>query len=252
MLTIVTGFHNRRGRVPGQRTHPVQVAYVYAYDGHGKKVWTAYDWKGEDVARRRLMADTRGYRLALGGDGKLYVAGESAGGNSMWARQSQNLDAKLTLAGGDAYQRPYNTAANHITFIGRLDPRTGRAEAGTFLLARLGSGRGNTMRPRALAADAAGFVYVGGASASHPPVSRGVFGGDFEGGGAFLCIFDRAFRRVYATKLCTGTTTAIGLGKRAIVAAGETTDHLTPVEPLQAGPGGSTDGWAVVLPKKSR
>ncbi|MFP4055647.1 MAG: hypothetical protein ACLF0G_02125 [Candidatus Brocadiia bacterium] len=245
-LLFVTGFHNRRGRVPGQKTNPVQVAYVYAYDAQGEKVWTAYDWKGQEVAQRRLMADTRGYRLALGADGKLYVAGESAGGNSMWSRQSQDLDAAAPLAKPDKFQNPYNTAANHITFVGRLDPRTGALEGGTFLLARLSSGRGNTIRPRALAADERGRVYVAGASASHPPLSNGGFG-RFEGGGAFFVVFDRSFHRVLATKFCSGTALAVGVGEGTIVAAGEGKDHLPPTHPLQAEPGGGKDGWAVVF-----
>jgi len=250
-LIFATGFHNRRGTPPGQKNYPVQVAFVYAYDYEGKKVWTAYDWKGQEVADLRLMADTRGYRLAMGADGKLYLAGESAGGNTMWSRKSQDLKANLPLAKGDKYQVPYNTRANHITFVGRLDPRTGKTEAGTMLLARLSSGRGNTIRPRALAADESGRVYVGGASASYPPISDGAFGGDFEGGGAFFCVFDRDFKRVYATKLCSGITAGIALGKKAIVVVGDGKGNLKTVNPFQAEPaGGKSDGWLVVFAER--
>ncbi len=247
-LIFATGFHNRRGTPPGQKNYPVQVAFIHAYNGHGKKVWTAYDWKGQEVADLKLMADTRGYRLAMGADGKLYVAGESAGGNTMWSRKSQDLKAELPLAKGDKYQVAYNTRANHITFVGRLDPKTGQAEAGSMLLARLSSGRGNTTRPRALAADASGRIYVGGASASYPPVSANAFGGDFEGGGAFFCVFDRDFTRAYATKFCSGTTAAIAVGKQAVVAVGDGEGNLTTANPIQAQPaGGKSDGWVVLF-----
>jgi hypothetical protein len=221
---------------------------VYAFDFGGKKVWTAYDWKGQEVADLKLMADTRGYRLAMGQDGKLYVAGESAGGNTIWSRKSQDLNSELPLAKGDKYQVAFNTAANHITFVGRLDPKTGKTEAGTMLLARLSNNRGNTIRPRALAADASGRIYVGGGSASYPPVSEGAFGGDFDGGGAFFCIFDREFNRLYATKFCSGTTLSIALGARGLVVVGDGKANLKAVNPLQPEPaGGKSDGWVVVF-----
>lgn len=250
-LIFVTGFNNRRGTPPGQKNYPVQVAFVHAYDGHGKKVWTAYDWKGQEVADLRLMADTRGYRLAMGPDGKLYVSGESAGGNTMWSRKSQDLSTELPLVKGDKYQVPYNTRANHITFVGRLNPRTGDAEGGAMLLARLSNGRGNTIRPRAVAADESGRIYVGGASASYPPVSAKAFGGDFDGGGAFFCAFDHEFKRVYATKFCSGTTAAIAVSKKAVVAVGDAKANLKTVQPIQAEPvGGESDGWLVVFSEK--
>ena len=59
-----------------------------AHDLAGKQVWAAYGWKGQHVADIQLMADTRGYRLAVGRDGKLYLGGESAGGNTIWMRSS--------------------------------------------------------------------------------------------------------------------------------------------------------------------
>jgi hypothetical protein len=241
-LVFVTGFDNKRGH-----KEPVQVAFVYAYDGAGRKGWKAYAWGGVEVDDQGLMADTRGYRLAMGADGKLYVAGESAGGNTMWSRRAQNLKEKAGLYKGDKYQHAYNTASNHITYIGRLDPKTGKSLGGTMLLARVASSKGNTIRPRALAVDAAGTIYAGGMSASGAPVSEGAFGGQFDGGGAFFCIFDSTFKRLYATKFCSGTTAAVAVGRSTIVAAGEGKQNLTPLNAFREEPGGKTDGWAVVF-----
>jgi hypothetical protein len=245
-LVFATGYSNRRGKLAGQKTLPVQVAFVRAYDLEGNDVWTAYDWPGQDVADRRLMADTRGCRLAVGPDGKLYLAGESFGGNTIWARGSRDLCEKLPMPVGDKYHRAGNTRANPIAFLARLDPRTGKAEAGTLLLARLPDNNGSAMWPRALAADEQGRVYLGGRSAVSPPVSGGAFGAG-PGGGAFFCVFDRGFNRVYAARLAGGSSAAIAVGARAVVVAGEAPGELPTVAPLQARPAGDTDGWAVAF-----
>ncbi len=254
-LVIVCGFDNKRGVPPGQKNYPVQVAFIYAYHPDGRKAWTAYGWKGQEVADLQLMADTRAYRVVMGADGKLYVAGESAGGNTMWLRQSQDLQASLPKAKRDGFQTAFNTRANHITFVGRLDPKTGKTENGTLLLARAANGRGNTIRPRALAADAQGRVYVGGASASSPPVSQGAFGGNYEGGGSFFCIFSPNFQRLYTTKLGEGggtddAVTGIAVTKDRVAVVGAAKTHFTPVQPLQAKPGGSLDGWLVIFRRR--
>ncbi|MEA3366715.1 MAG: hypothetical protein U9R68_01225 [Planctomycetota bacterium] len=241
---FVTGFDNKRGH-----KNPVQVAFVYAYDATGKRVWKAYGWGGKEVDDRHLMADTRGYRLAMGGDGKLYVAGESAGGNTMWSRQSQDLDEKADLVKGDKYQHAYNTSANHITYVGRLDPEAGRSEGGTLLLARLSNNKGNTIRPRALAADARGNIFVGGMSAYGCPISEGAFGAA-DPRGAWFCVFDKALTRRYATTFGNGRTAAIALGPAAVVAVGEAKEGVVPAAAFQKEPGGGTDGWIVALQRK--
>ncbi len=246
----VTGSTNRRGRAPGQKSMPVEVAFVHAYDLRGGRLWLAYDWSGQEVADRGLMADTRGVRLALGPDGDLYVAGESGGDNTIWLRQSRDLRERLPAAPGDRYQTATNTRANPIAFVGRLDPATGKAEAGTMLLARLKDNKGNAVRPRALAVDGQGRVYVAGVAGVSPPISAGAFGAG-TGGGAFFCVFDRRFGRLYATRLCAGTARAVGVGPHTIVVAGEAREGLPVVTPLQARPDGEEDGWAVVFRRET-
>lgn len=243
---FVCGFDNKHGTPPGQRNYPVQVAFVRAMDFAGRPLWRAYGWAGQEVADLKLMADTRAYRLAFGPDGKLYVAGESAGGNTIWTRSSLDLGQPANFVKGDAFQHAYNTAANHITAVARLDPQTGQSEIATLLLARLASGKGNTIRPRALAADAQGNVYVGGVSTFSPPKTPGSFGG--EGGGAFFVIFDRNLKRLYATTLAGGgPTQAIGVGGERIVAVGDTRTELTTYKPLKTQGDANGEGFAVVF-----
>ncbi len=249
------GFDNKHGTPPKQRNYPVQVAFVRALDLQGKQVWAAYGWGGQQVADIELMADTRAYRLAIGGDGKLYVGGESAGGNTMWMRSSLKLEEKVKLPKGDAYQQAYNTAANHITAVVRLDPKTGQSEMATLLLARLPAkgNKGNTLRMRALAADAQGNVYVGGPSSFYPPKSQGSFGRD--GGGAYLVIFNDQFQRTYATTLAgDGTTNAIAVSHGTLVVAGDCKQELATHRPLKAVGDAEGDGFVTLfaLPDKSR
>ena len=127
-----------------------------------------------------------------------------------------------------------------------LDPATGQTEIATLLLARLSSGRGNTIRPRALAADASGNVYVGGVSTFSPPKTEGSFGR--EGGGAFLVIFDKDLNRRYATTLAGGATTrAVAVAAGTIVAVGDCKTELVTHQPLKPQGDEAGDGFAVIF-----
>lgn len=247
-LIVVVGFRNKSGTPPGQRRYPVQVAYARAYDLGGKNVWTAYDWKGQQVADLHLMADTRAYRVAVGADGKLYVAGESAGGNSMWMRSSLDLGQPVDFVKDGPFQHAYNTGANHITAVVRLDAKTGRAEIATLLLSRSGRGRGANYRPRALAADRRGNVYLGGFTDDCPPKTKGSFGR--EGAGAYLLILDKHLKRLYATTLAAeGTTWGVAVGGGTIAAVGDCRgeDALPVLKPHKAKGDAPGDGFAVLL-----
>jgi hypothetical protein len=97
---FTTGFNNHRGQFRGKRW-PIQVMFVHAYDLKGERAWTAYDFTGQAVLDQVLEADTRGYRLAMGPDGKLYLAGESAGGATLWHRSSTDVTQKIPFYKGD-------------------------------------------------------------------------------------------------------------------------------------------------------
>ena len=163
-LVFVTGFAQRDGGACSQ----LQVAWVRAYDYTGQTLrWRAYDWSHAQAAgRNSSCADTRGMRLAMGRDGKLYFAGESAGGNTIYRYDPQDLSKEAPNVKRGPYHDAYNTGANHITYYARLEPADGKPLLGQILLARLpDTKKGNTLRPRAIAADEAGRVYVGGVAA---------------------------------------------------------------------------------------
>jgi hypothetical protein len=148
----------------------------------------------------------------------------------------------------DAYQNAYNTRANHITAVVRLDPKTGQSEMATLLLARLPSkgNQGNTLRMRALAADAQGNVYVGGPSASYPPHSEGAFG--LTSGGAYLVVFNDKFQRIYAATLAgDGTTNAIAVGAGMLAVVGDCKVKLATHGPLKAAGDAEGDGFITLF-----
>ena len=158
----VTGFAQRDGGPCSQ----LQVAWVRSYTRTGVERWNAWDWThAEAAATSSSCADSRGLRIAIGRDGGLYFAGESAGGNTIYRYQSKALTEAAPNVKTDAYNDAYNTASNHITYIAKLDPADGRVQKGQLLLARLPDTKGNTIRPRAITADEQGRVYVAGVSA---------------------------------------------------------------------------------------
>ena len=232
--------------IPG--SNEGEIPFIYAFDLTGKRLWTAHDWTRQQVEGEKLTAGSVGLRLTLDKDGQLYVAGASHGGNTVWGRQSDNLGERLP-GKTDRYQNPYNIRSQFLTFVGRLDARTGHVLQGTMLLGRAEKGHGSSMQPAALAVDAEGRVYVGGWAGATPPVSRGAFGLRGEGEGAFLCVFDHDFTRLYAARLCGGTATAIATGPNAIAVAGHARDGLNTVAPFQAEPAGGEDGWLILFRK---
>ncbi len=199
-LVFATGYSNRR-TVPGGT---VQVAFLRAWSFSGAPVWADYDPPVERLGAWR--ADTRGVRVSLGRDGKLYFAAESAGGNSIFTRQPRNVAQGLAdeqLVRTDVFTNPwYKTTSNHITWLGRYDPADGTLDKGQFILARLDadSVRGNTIRPRAITADEEGRVYLAGVTTAsiHNRDARSISGipvGPYAGTEAFVLVLQPDFRR---------------------------------------------------------
>jgi len=159
---FATGFKQDDGAPCTQ----LQIPFIRAHGFDGTSKWKAYDWNKAEVGGVNECADSRGYGLAMGRDGKLYYAGESHGGNTVHRRMPQNIGEMAPVVKSDAYNDPYNlNGAAPIGFYARLDPATGAIEQGQFLCTRLGTGKGNAARPRAIAADEKGTVFVAGASA---------------------------------------------------------------------------------------
>jgi len=159
---FITGDAQRDGSSCSQ----LRVAWVRAYSlQDGTRAWTAYDYAKGVADAKSLCADTVGARVSMGRDGKLYFAAFSAGGNTIFLKQSNDLTVSANNATPDSYQNAFNTASNNITYAARLDPSSGLVEQGSLVLTRLDNTKGNTLQPYAIAADEAGRVYLGGAAA---------------------------------------------------------------------------------------
>lgn len=227
----------------GKRRYPVQISYVTGRSWKGEERWHLYDWSTDRSAPAFLnrptnnMADTRGYRCALGADGKLYCAFECAGGNHIFRweprlRSGEWVEAKGKKPRGDQYHEWYNSRAEHKTFFGRYDPATGEYLLGQQFAGRLSSGRTNAVRVEsgALAAAADGRVLVGGTSAYGIPMSfTPPDTGDYRGG-SFLLVMDEPFRRrLLSTRFqAGGRTRAIAVrdaDDATVVVAGGTTSQ---------------------------
>ncbi|MBA3533419.1 MAG: hypothetical protein H0T73_15990 [Ardenticatenales bacterium] len=185
-----------------QKTINLQVAFLKAWSYTGASRWTSYDFSATAVQAENLGADTRGLRVAMGRDGQLYFAGRSDGSNAIYTRDPQAIDRALgsqEWVRTDRYNDPYNNSAT-ITWYGRYHPGTGELEKGQFLLARLSTGRGNTIKPLAIMADETGRVYlVGDTTLSiENRDSRQVAGvtvGPYALGEGFLLIVQPDFRQ---------------------------------------------------------
>jgi hypothetical protein len=160
---IATGFKQDNG----DKCSQLQIAFLRGYGYDGQMKWENFKWTKQTAGAASLCADTRGMRVAMGRDGKLYFAGESAGGNTIYSRSADDINAKAPNVVHDKFTNPYNTSSNHITYFARFNAADGKQDLGQFLLVRLPSkgDKGNTIRPTSIMADETGRVYLSGASA---------------------------------------------------------------------------------------
>jgi hypothetical protein len=235
-LVFSTGFKNNHSGC-----NPVQVAYLRAHSFDGTQQWKNYDWAGtmldncDGDGYENNMADTRGYRVSVGDDGKLYCAFESAGGNHIFRRHPRDLSKSVTIVGGDFWHEWYNTRSEHKTFFARFEPDDGEYLLGQQFCTRYCATAtdckctGNAVRVKNgnISADVNGNVYLVGTSASGLPIpdysdcksfttpqggsAYNPFDVKTYSGGAYILVMDSSFStRLYCTRLSGGTTNGVG------------------------------------------
>lgn len=234
------GYNRSTGNCGGGGNLPVQSAFIIALKLEGGKyTWshTTFNFNPNDLDQD--MADTRGYRINIGKDGKLYYLGEAAGGNSVY-RWNGKITTELNgcknppykLVSHDSYSTPFNTKSAHIAYFCTIDPKTGEVERGQYIIPRQVNGESNSFRVKDgyIHSDEKGYVYISGQAGSNIAGREilhvnGVLVGAYAGGDMSLMIVapdykSRTYWGVYTDTLGMGVIQGIGVRDNIIVAAG--------------------------------
>lgn len=239
---VVTGFNQEH-----TCSNPVQVAAVESFGYQGNHKWTSFGFEANTSnfcgAAGNQMADTRGMLVTATDDGYIYFAGESAGGNSIYRYDGKTVTNREQVK-FDRFNDAYNTSSNHITYYARMD-KNGLVERGQFLLPRLSSGKGNTIRPKALYVDENDYVYVGGVSAYSIDTGDGSYIESQhidEASGGFVMISNAEFTSrhlwtTFSTKEYASTVYGV-VGAKGVSAMAATANKSTMVtaNPIQSSP----------------
>jgi hypothetical protein len=267
---IVAGYTQKN--LAGACGGTLQAPFLRSWSYSGAPRWTNYDWSAQQAAAVGLCADSRGLLAAIGRDGRLYLAGYTDGGNSVFTRDPRDITQPLgpRQIKTDRYNDPYGLrGAKALTWYGRFNPADGALERGQFLLTRLDDGSGNSIAPKAITADSGGQVYLAGEQyyQQEQRAARRVGGqpvGSYEGGEGFLLILapDWSQRLIWtpfaAPGASAGGSPASGVAVRGGSAAVVITLNpksgvnraLVTVQALQPAAGGGTDGWVAAFPSR--
>lgn len=155
----------------GWRTRDVcetrlDVASLSAFDlDDGARKWRVYgdadasEFCDDGVDSR---ASTRGVAVARGGDGHIYLLAEAEGRNNIFRARPGRPDQAANNVGFDAYTDPETARPGQHAYFARFTS-AGEHLLGQYFLLPVD---GAVVRPRAIAADRHGNVYLAG-SASH-------------------------------------------------------------------------------------
>lgn len=222
-IVIFTGFRNARAH-DGKRVEPVQIAYVQALNYDGSAKWCDYDWSTDQNSDRFVnrsgnnMADTRGYRCAIGRDGRLYVAFEAAGGNHIFRYSPNNIMEKAAIVGGDGNHSFHASAAEHKTIVCRYEVDSGKFLLGQQWCGRRPNGKANAARMKDgdIAADEQGRVYLAGLVGENIPVKPDPLPGASASGAYLLVLSPDMKTRLFCTRTAGGKGSSHGIDARTI------------------------------------
>lgn len=241
----------------------------HGYDGAAK--WTNYDWNGGDVDDTEDCADSTGFGLAIGRDGKLYYAAKSDGGNTVHRKQPRDLGVDAPNVATDPYDTPYGLqGANAVGYYARFDAATGEHLGGQFLVSRKATGdedpaaaEANAAPPDQITALADGTMVIVGSSAyllaDHDKKSiDGVKLGAYIAYEPYVMIVAADFKQRLAWTSFTASGpggsrgVAVGPDSAAILfgQSGESLAKGTLItrEAIQPAPGGDGEAWLAVFP----
>ncbi|XP_046558079.1 uncharacterized protein LOC124267207 [Haliotis rubra] len=154
---------------------PVQVPCLLAMDYLlSKVIWTDYCVGGIEDYDTQNMADSRIQHIYYNdNDKKLYFAGYTDGGNSIFRYDTEDIQNNhgslhgLTIMPShqrptyDKYVNTYNMhGATSISVGGRIDTDRGQVEEVQFYIARLSSGAGNSVKSIEIAAGVNSVMFM--------------------------------------------------------------------------------------------
>jgi hypothetical protein len=141
----VVGFTNHFNA--NDNNNPVQVSFLYNYKVNRTNLqFTTKTWDydpntlvTQDDTGKQIqndMADTRLYRVVVGGDGLVAVIGEAAGGNNIFRWNGKDLRTKSIIK-FDPYSDTYNSGSAHFMYFGKVNSTDGTVIAGSHAVPRL-------------------------------------------------------------------------------------------------------------------
>lgn len=156
-LIAISGFDNKR-----RNGVPVQVAFVTGHRATNlsQQLWMTWGHSGDAMGND--MADTRIYKMTFGDNDKLYVMGETAGGNTVFRWNGKDFGTR-TLVSYDIYNDAFQTRDEHKLYYAIINSSNGNVERGQMTFPRTSSYDGNTKKAQdgSLYVDSRGVVYIG-------------------------------------------------------------------------------------------
>ncbi|MEO1445534.1 MAG: hypothetical protein AAFV46_04730 [Cyanobacteria bacterium J06635_11] len=170
-LVYVTSFRNASFVDLNGKRNPVQIARLEALDFTGVVQWSLFDDSTETI--KQNVADTRLYRVTMGRDGYLYIAGESAGTATIfrWRGQPMTADeqigrARPFVARIDEYSQLHNSGSAHLPYYARVHPTEGELVTAQMSFPRRSNTKANAMRLGDIAVGENGGLFFGGAASA--------------------------------------------------------------------------------------
>ena len=173
-LLYVTSFQNNWFIDLNKKRNPVQIARLEAFDFKGEVAWSLFSDRPEAI--KQNVADTRLYRVTLGRDGYLYIAGESAGTATIFRWRGQPLTEGESYGSADpfvtqidAYSQLYNSGPAHLAYYARVNPTKGDLVTSQLSFPRRADTKSNTMKIGDIAGAADGRLYMGNGAGNGIP-----------------------------------------------------------------------------------
>ena len=251
-MVIATGYK--------QKTSVLQVAFTQAWSYGGQNLWKNYDFNASDIQSENIMADTRGVRVAIGSDGKLYASYKINGGtgSSILSRDPNNLSETLAddrKIETDNYNRATNVGSINMAWYGRYDPKTGELIKGQSLLSRLSNGKGNSVEVESITATQDGTVILAGSTGARianrdSQTIEGQTVNGYAGFEGYIAIVSPDLEeRISWTPITDGkgAVAASRNGKAAVVTTTDFEGNQITHNAVQSNRGGKNDGYLLVI-----